>query len=120
MDCLIQLGHTKPSPMVVAPTMGPETPAEPSRLLHRRMCHLESSLKSINLTAEPLTPEPDLDAWLVRQLEKQVSHINAEHSYLTRDILSLQHKDHDRLALSSALGKILFDLSLQIERLLSD
>ena len=78
----------------------------------------------------------------MRKLEKQVSRINAEHSDLTLDILSLEHEDRDLLDLSSALAKTLFDLSsalaktlfdlssalakalfdlsLQIERLLSD
>ena len=59
MDCLTQLGHTKPSPIVVAPLIGLENAAEPSRLLRRRLNHMDSSLRSINLTVEPLTPGPD-------------------------------------------------------------
>ena len=61
----------------------------------------------------------DLDACLMRQLEKLVSRIDTEHSNLTRDILSLEQKDHDLLSLTSTLTKTLFNLSVQIERLLS-
>ena len=92
--------------------MGLETAAEPFRLLHRRLHNLESSLRSVSLSIEPLTPGPDLDACLVRQLEKQVSRINAENSDLTRDILSLEHEDHNLFDLGSAFAKTLFDLSL--------
>ena len=81
---------------------------------------MESSLRSINLTFEPLTSGPDLDTCLVQQLEKQVSRISAEHSELTHDILPLEHEDHDLLNLSSTLEKTLFNVSLWIERLLSD
>ena len=81
---------------------------------------MESTLKSINSTVELLTSGPDLDTCLVRQLEKEVDRISTEHSDLTRNILSLEHEDRELLHLSSALAKTLFDLSLQIERLLSD
>ena len=46
MDCLTQLSHSKSLPTVVAPPMGLETAAEPSRLLHRRLNHMESTLSS--------------------------------------------------------------------------
>ena len=100
--------------------MGLESAVEPSRLLHRRLNRMESCLRSINLTNELLTPRPDLDACLVRQLDKQVSRFNAEHSDLTRGISSLEHEDQDLFGLSSALAKTLLDLSIQIERWLSD
>ena len=105
MDCLIRLGLTKPSPTVMALLMGLETAAEPSQLshVHRRLRHLQSSLRSINLTVEPLTPGPDQDACLMWQLEKQVSCINAGHSDLTRDILSIEQEDRDLLDLSIQL-----------------
>ena len=107
MTRLAQLSHSKPSPTVEAPSTGLEpTKAEPTRLLLRRLKHMESTLRSINSTVEPLTSGPDLDACLVRQLEKQVGRISAEHSELTRDILSLEPEDHDLLDLSSTLEKL--------------
>ena len=81
---------------------------------------MESTLRSIHSTVESLTSGPDLDACFVRQLEKHVGRISAEHSDLTRDILSLEHEDHNLLDLSSTLEKTIFDPSLRIERLLSD
>ena len=120
MDHLTQLSHSKSSPTIVAPSMGLETKAEPSRLLRRRLNHMESTLRSINSTIETLTSGPGLDACLVQHIEKQISRISAEDSDLTRDILALEHEDHDLLDLSSTLAKTLFNVSLQIERLLSD
>ena len=116
MDHVIRLGHTKPSPTVVASPMGLETATELSPLLLSRLHQLESRLRCINLTIEMLTPGPDRDACLFRQLQKQVSRINAEHSGLTCDILSLEHEDGYLLDLSLALAKTLFDMSLQTER----
>ena len=54
------------------------------------------------------------------QLEKLVSCLSVELSHVTRDILLLEHKDWNLLDLESALDKALFDLSLSIEKLLSD
>ena len=42
------------------------------------------------------------------------------HQYRTLDILSLEHEDGNLLDLSSAFSKTLFDLSVQIKRVLSD
>ena len=120
MDRLIRLSHTKPSPTVLAPPVVLETSAEPSWLLHRRLNHMESTLRSINLTVESLTPGPDPDICLVWQLEEQVSRINAEHSDLTRHVLSLEYQDRDLLSLSLDISKTLFDLSVQIKGLLRD
>ena len=69
---------------------------------------MESTLRSIDLTVGSLTSGTDLDACLVRQLEKQDGGISGEHSDLTRDTLSLEHEDHDLLDLSSALEKKIF------------
>ena len=107
MDSLTQLGHTKSSPTIVAPPMGLATAAEPSWLLHRRLDHVENTLRSINSTIESLTPGPDPDICPMRQLEEQVGGINTEHSDLTHDILLLEHNGHDLLGLSSALSKTL-------------
>ena len=46
----------------------PRSTKDPSQLLCRRLCDLESSLRSINLTVESLTSGPDLDACLVQHL----------------------------------------------------
>ena len=81
---------------------------------------MESTLKSINFTAESLTPESDPDICLMQRLEKQVDRMNGEHSDLTCDILSLELKDRDLLGLSLTLFKTLFDLSVQMKKLLSD
>ena len=88
MDHPIRLGHTKPSLTAVARRMSRETAAEPSRLLRKRLNHIECTLRSINSTIESLTPGPDSDICLVRQLEEQLGHIKAQHSDLTHDILS--------------------------------
>ena len=64
---------------------------------------MESTLRSIHWTVESLTSGPDLDAGLVRQLEKQVGRISAEHLDLTCHILSLEHEDHKLLDLSSVV-----------------
>ena len=100
MDRLNQLGHTKSSPTVTAPPMSLETAAEPSQLLHRRLNHVESILRSINSTFESLTLGPNLATCLVRHLQKQVGRISVEQFDHTRDILSF-------VDLSSALAKTL-------------
>ena len=110
MDRLTQLGHAKSSPTVQAPSL--ETAAEHSRFLRGRLDHMESTLRSIDLTVELLTGR-------IGRIGP-VGRINAEYSDLTCDILSLEYKDRDLLSLSSALAKTLFDLSVQIKRLLSD
>ena len=120
MDHLTQLGHTKPSPTVVAPLIGLETAADLSWLLHRRSYYFESTLRSINSTVKSLTPGPDRDTCLIWQLEDLVGCVDLDHSNLTHDILSLEPEDHKILALDSALGKTLFDLNLQTKTLLSD
>ena len=104
MDRLTQLGNTKSTPIVVALPMSLETAAEPSQLLRRRLNQMESTLRLIKSTVESLTHGPDLDTSLVWQLEEQVGRINAEHSDLTRDILSLEHEGRDPLGLSLALS----------------
>ena len=68
MDHLIQLGYAKPLPTVVALLMRLEMVAEPSHFLHRRLDHMESTLKSANLTFESLTPGLTLDTCLMQQL----------------------------------------------------
>ena len=120
MTRLTQLSHGKSSPTVAAPSMGIESAAEPTRLLRTRLDYMEGTLRSINSNIESLTPGPDLDTCVVRQLEEQVGRVNTEHSDLTRDILSLEHGDCDLLGLSSAFSKTLFDLSVRIKRLLRD
>ena len=51
-------------------TNPPKSTIDPFQFLRRRLHHLESSLRSINLTVELLTPGPDLNACLEWQLEK--------------------------------------------------
>ena len=80
---------------------------------------MESTLKSINLTAESLTPGPDPDICLMQQLEKQVDRIKGEDSNITCDNLSLELEDRYLLGLSLAPSETLFDLSIQIKRLVS-
>ena len=46
---------------LTAPLKGLETSTEPSRLLRRRLNHIESTLRSVNSTVESLTSGPDLD-----------------------------------------------------------
>ena len=79
---------------------------------------MESTPRSFNSTIESLTPGPARHTCLVWQLEEQGGRINAEQSDLSHDILKLQHKDRDRLGLSSALSRTLFELSVQLKRLL--
>ena len=93
---------------------------EPSQLLSRRLCHLENSLRSINLTVEPLAPGPDLDNCLVPQLEEQVGHLWAEFSDITHGILSLEQEGQNLFDQELTHNKALFDLSLWTERLLND
>ena len=52
MDRLIRLSHTKPSLTIAALPMSLETSAEPSQFLRRRLDHMESTLRSMNLTVE--------------------------------------------------------------------
>ena len=78
MNRLTQLSHSKSSPTVATPPMGLESAVEPSRFLRRRLDYMESTLRSINLSVESLTPRPDLDICLVQQLEEQVGRINTE------------------------------------------
>ena len=66
MDHLNQLSHSKSSPTTMARLIGLETAAEPSRLLRRRLNHMESTLRSINSIVKSLTSGPDLDACLVQ------------------------------------------------------
>ena len=88
------------------------------RVHPNQLCHLDNSLRSINLTVEPLAPGPDLDNCLVRQLEKQVGRLWAELMDFTRGILLLEQEDQNLFDQESTLKKALFDLSLRIEHLL--
>ena len=97
MDCLTQLSHSKSSPTVVAPPMGLETAAEPSRLSRQRLQRLESSLRSVKVTVEPLTSGPDLDACLIQHLQEQVGCLRAELSDVVCSIFSMEHEDLDLL-----------------------
>ena len=93
--------------------MSPPKPAtEPSQLLGRRLCRLENSLRSINLTVEPLAPEPDLNNYLIWQSEKKVGHLQAELSDISCSILSVEQEDQNLFDQESALHKALFDMSL--------
>ena len=93
MDHLTQLSHRKSSPTVTAPSTGLQSAAEPSRLSRRRLQRLESSLRSVQATVDPLTPGPDPDACLVQELQEWVGRLRAELSDVTRDILSMEHED---------------------------
>ena len=65
----------------------PKSATEPYQFLGRRLCHLEKTPRSINLTVEPLAPGPYLDNCLVRQLEKQVGRLRTELSDITSGIV---------------------------------
>ena len=68
------------------------------------MCHLKNSLRSINLTVEPLAPGPDLDNCLVRQLEKQIGRLRAEVLDITHGILSLEQEEQNLFDQESTLN----------------
>ena len=92
------------------------------RWVYRRLCHLESSLESVNKAVVPLSPGLDrhVDNCLAQQLEQQVGHFQAERSDISQGILSLDQDEQRLFNQESALGKALFHLSLRIEWLLSN
>ena len=63
-----------------------------SQLFHRRLHHLESSLRAANTPTKPLAPGLDLDNCLIRQSVKQVGHLQAELLDITHGILLLDSK----------------------------
>ena len=65
---------------------------------------METSLRSINLTVEPLAPGPDLDSCLVQQLEKQVSCLRAELLDITCGILLLEQEEQNLFDEESTLN----------------
>ena len=119
MNCLIQLAILRHHQLSWPPPMSLEMAAEPSRLL-QRLRLVGGSLRSITETVEPIAPGPDLDDCLVWKLEKQVGCLQAELSDSSRGILSLKQKDQGLFDLKLTLDKALFDMSLRIERLLSN
>ena len=64
-----------------------------------------------------LTPGPDLNTYLLQQLEEQVGSVIRNLLDVARDIL---FSEEDWLDKKSTLCKVLFEVSLQIKRLLHD
>ena len=72
MDCLTKLGHSKSSPTVVAPPMGPaqdeptpRTSTDPQRGLHRHLALIETELRDIANTVDAIERGPELDRCLL-------------------------------------------------------
>ena len=94
--------------------------AKLSHHLCRRLNDVQRSLHLVKKEIEPLTPSPSLDSCLLLQLEEQVGRIETDLLDVTRDILSSEKEEEDLLDQKDRLCKGLFDLSLQIKRLLHD
>ena len=77
-------------------------------------------MQSVKDEFKCLTPRPDQD--LLQQLEEQVGSLTKDLSDLARDILSSEKEEEDLLDIytEATLRKVLFDLSVQIKRLLQD
>ena len=85
MDCLTQLSHSRSSPTVVAPPMGPAqdepmrtTSTDPQRGLNRRLVLIETELRDIANAVEAIERGPEFDRCLLEQHEEQISGLKSK------------------------------------------
>ena len=89
-----------------------------SHHLRRRLNEVEKKLRLVKGKIDPLTPGPSLHSWLLLQLEEQVDSIKIDLSDITRDIPSSEREEEDLLQRKDSLREALFNLGLQMKRLL--
>ena len=81
---------------------------------------MESNLRLVQEEVDTLKAGPGLDSYLLMQFEEQVGNIRKDLSDVICDLLSFQSEELDLLDEKDRLRKSLFQLSLQIKRLLQD
>ena len=88
--------------------------------ISKRLRYLESEIRTINDMVEYMSPGPDLDICLLRQLEESIASHGLELSEATRDVLALDGEEGGLIEQSSRIKGALFDSSLKTKRLLHD
>ena len=81
---------------------------------------LESEIRSINDKVRCLSPGPELDICLLRQLGESIASHGLELSEVTGDVLTLDDDEEGLMEQCSRIKKALFDASLETKRLLHD
>ena len=99
-----------------------EQPLEPvvdaSLPLRKRMNRLERRLRAVQDAVRPLEPGPDLDFYLVQQLEEQVVNLRQELEDVGRGLVMMERDDEGLGELEATLDKALFNVALQLKRLI--
>ena len=98
----------------------PSASADASMPLRRQLERIEKRIRVTYETTRSLRPGPDLDQCLLRQLEEEVAVLKAELANTGRAITMLGTGGEDLLELEATLNKNLFDLGLQIKRLIAE
>ena len=94
--------------------------ADPSKPLRKQLERIEKRIRVINEETKSLHPGPAVDRCLLRQLEEEAIALKAELADTGRAITLLETGGEDLLDFEAALNKTLFDLGLQIKRLLAE
>ena len=98
----------------------PSASADASMPLQRQLERLEKRIRTIAETTRSLHPGPAVDQCLLRQLEEETVLLKAELADTGRTITTLETGGDALLELEATLNKNLFDLGLQIKRLIAE
>ena len=85
---------------------------DPHRCLHKRLGRLENDLQLVASGVESISSDSEVDTYLLRQYEEQLSGIKTELMSISHDILALDHEQDTKL------NQAVFDVRLRIKRLL--
>ena len=91
-----------------------------SQRITRRLRYLDTDIRAISKQVDCLSPGPELDIFLLRQLEESIASHGSELSEANRDILALDDDKAGLMESCSRLKAALFDASLKTKLLMHD
>ena len=92
---------------------------DPSKQLSKRLRCVEDNMRSVDAAIESISTSTVKDYYLLKRYAAQVNSLDADLQDISQGILTLD-RDEDLMEQRAAIKKALFDLGINIERLIQD